>query len=255
MVGKILGGRYELLEKINKTLENLAEKNTCSDGSIFMFAVGDGNHSLATAKAVWDEYKQEQLKAGVSEEQLKDCPIRYALTEIVNIYDDGLTFEPIHRVLFNVDSEKLINYCKDNLNGTIKDVETSEELEKLIAESKADFGFVNKENGKTKYRCLSTNITDLAVSRLQPTLDIFLKAVDMHAAYLHGKSPEIDYIHGSDEVFRLGEIENAVTILLPPIAKDSFFSTIAGNGPLPRKSFSMGEASEKRFYLEARNLF
>ena len=67
--------------------------------------------------------------------------------------------------------------------------------------------------------------------------------------------PEIDYIHGSAEVFRLGEKENATGILLPPVAKDSFFATIDGLGPLPRKSFSMGEADEKRFYLECRRLF
>ena len=94
---------------------------------------------------------------------------------------------------------------------------------------------------------LKTGITELAVARLQPEIDAFLIACN--------KISEIDYIHGSDEVLKLGERDNAVGILLPPIAKDSFFETISGRGPLPRKSFSMGEADEKRFYLECRKLF
>ena len=85
------------------------------------------------------------------------------------------------------------------------------------------------------------------MSRLQPVLDNYL---EIHAE----KNPEIDYIHGNDEVFRLGGKNAATSILLPPIAKDSFFSSISNNGPLPRKSFSMGEASEKRFYMECRKL-
>ena len=98
---------------------------------------------------------------------------------------------------------------------------------------------------------LKTEIKELAVARLQPEIDASLKS----SAKLDGKTPEIDYIHGSDEVLKLGERDNAVGILLPPIAKDSFFETISGRGPLPRKSFSMGEADEKRFYLECRRLF
>ena len=99
-------------------------------------------------------------------------------------------------------------------------------------------------------RFLKTDIKELAVARLQPQIDSFLKE-----AAGTGAAPEIDYIHGSEETLKLGERENAVGILLPPIAKDSFFETINGRGPLPRKSFSMGEADEKRFYLECRILF
>ena len=93
---------------------------------------------------------------------------------------------------------------------------------------------------------MATKITDLAVSRFQPALDEFLKTQ---------AGSELDYIHGADEIFRLGQKDGALGILLPPVAKDSFFDTIGSLGPLPRKSFSMGEASEKRFYLEARRLF
>ena len=125
---------------------------------------------------------------------------------------------------------------------------TAEELESSVKKSEADFGFVFTENGQQKYYLLSTKITELAVSRLQPEIDKFLKNLSSTKA-------EIDYIHGTEEVFRLGAQNNSTAILLPPISKDSFFETINGRGPLPRKSFSMGEADEKRFYLECRKLF
>lgn len=233
----------ENLEYVRSTLESLAESNTAEDGSIFLFAVGDGNHSLATAKAVWDEYKKEHPEDTESR-------VRYALVEIVNIYDTGLTFEPIHRVIFDVDAEKLIADTAEKLNGKTENLASPDELEKAVKNSKADFGFVYLKDGKQIYTLLKTDITDLAVSRLQPALDEFLKAEKAN-----GTKAEIDYIHGAQEVFRLGAKENATGILLPPVAKDSFFATINGRGPLPRKSFSMGEADEKRFYLECRKLF
>ncbi len=228
------------LAVIEKALSVIAEQNTDKDGSVFMFAVGDGNHSLATAKAVWDEYKKEH---GVT-----DHPARYALIEIVNIYDEGLTFEPIHRVLFGIKSEDLLDCCVKELGGNVSICSSENELEEKVAQSKASFGFVYEQNGKIVYSCLETPITELAVSRLQPVLDKFLENNKTDKT-------EIDYIHGSEEVFRLGGKKGAVSILLPPIAKDSFFATIGGSGPLPRKSFSMGEASEKRFYMECRRLF
>lgn len=246
--GSITGWAVESDEEIagvTKAVEKIADKNRAADGSIFLFAVGDGNHSLATAKAVWDEYKE---KTGVT-----DSPVRYALVEIVNIYDKGLTFEPIHRVIFNADIEGLIKDLAENLEGTASEVSGAAELEASVKASWADFGFAYREGGKgkQKYILLKTGIKELAVARLQPEIDAFLK----NSAKANGVAPEIDYIHGSEEVLKLGERENAVGILLPPIAKDSFFETINGRGPLPRKSFSMGEADEKRFYLECRKLF
>lgn len=228
------------IEKITAAVNKIADNNTASDGSVFLFAVGDGNHSLATAKAVWDEYKKEHPED-------KDSNVRYALIEIVNIYDTGLTFEPIHRVIFNIDNNKLIETLASKLGGTYSEVENASELDKAVKASWANFGFAYKDNGKQKYVLLKTEIKELAVARLQPEIDEFLKT--------QGEKAEIDYIHGSEEVLTLGKKDNSVGILLPPIAKDSFFETINGRGPLPRKSFSMGEADEKRFYLECRRLF
>ena len=250
-----------VLEALNK----IAENNIQSDGSTFLFAVGDGNHSLATAKAIWDELKEANggIKAADGTisipKELENHNARFALVEIVNIYDTGLTFEPIHRVLFNVKPQDLLTALAEKLNGTVTDFDTAETLENNVKNSVANFGFTYTEDGIQKYKCLSTNITELAVSKLQPALDEFIKnAPNQHICDENGcrlARPEIDYIHGSSEVFRLGKQENAISILLPPVEKDSFFQTISKTGPLPRKSFSMGEADEKRFYLECRKLF
>ena len=231
------------IEGVEKALNLIAEKNASPDGSTFLFAVGDGNHSLATAKAVWDEYKKEHPED-------KDSPVRYALIEIVNIYDTGLTFEPIHRVIFNIDNEALIKKLAEKLNGNIKALDDADKVIKAVKDSWANFGFFYLDSeGKQKNVLLETKIKELAVARLQPEIDAFLKELPDQS------NAEIDYIHGTDEVLKLGSKENSLGILLPPIAKDSFFETINGRGPLPRKSFSMGEADEKRFYLECRRLF
>ena len=253
--GSITGWAVESeseIAAVTDAVAKIAESKRAADGSTFLFAVGDGNHSLATAKAVWDEYKEKLTAEGADEAALLECPVRYALVEIVNIYDTGLTFEPIHRVIFDCDVKGLISHLADKLGGTVSETAGAGELESAVKASHADFGFAYKnENGEQKYVLLKTGITELAVARLQPEIDTFLKATDNSGA----KKPEIDYIHGSEEVLKLGERDNAVGILLPPIAKDSFFETISGRGPLPRKSFSMGEADEKRFYLECRRVF
>ena len=235
------------LSAMYNALSVLKAANTDEMGAPFLFAVGDGNHSLATAKAVWNEYREQELANGKSENVLSRSPARYALVEVVNLYDSGLTFEPIHRVLFCANPSALIGFVQQRLGGTVTAFETSSALAAAVEKSKSSFGFVFKEpNGSMRYDCLESAVQDLAVSRLQPELDSFL---DLNA----GSS--IDYIHGSDEVFRLGAMDNTVAILLPPVSKDSFFAAISTLGPLPRKSFSMGEASEKRFYLECRRLF
>ena len=246
------------IANVENALNQIAKKQTQKDSSIFMFAVGDGNHSLATAKAIWDELKTKNGGTKNSDgsisipQGMENHNARFALIEIVNIYDDGLTFEPIHRVLFNVENllEKVAEqFKKINCFVGIEEVSSEKDLANAVENSNADFGFVFEENGKVTYKVLKTNIQELAVSKLQPALDEIL--ADCKKENI---DCEIDYIHGTEEVFRLGGKNNATTILLPPIAKDTFFATIANSGPLPRKSFSMGEASEKRFYMECRQL-
>lgn len=224
----------KLLSYVAESLDKLSELN-----HDFMFAVGDGNHSLATAKAVWNEYKENN--PGVT-----DSPLRYALVEIVNLYDDGLTFEPIHRVVFDSLPELLTRYIAAELSGTAYTLDSAEELTSEISSSQEAVGLIYKtQDGKQKYVMIDAICPDLMVSYFQPILDTFLT--------IFGES-EIDFIHGKEELFRLGAEPNVISIMLPPISKDSFFATINSCGVLPRKSFSMGEASEKRFYMECRKL-
>jgi hypothetical protein len=186
----------------------------------FLFAVGDGNHSLATAKAVWEEYK----KANTGRADLENHPARWALVELENIYDPGISFEPIHRVIFGPEPKELL----DALSA----------LEDLKCRPEApDSRVIRVEN-------LSQ---DIATASLQPLLDSFAGQ----------RACSMDYIHGEDEVFRLAAntARPAVGLLLPPVRKDGLFKTIAQNGPLTRISFSMGDAEEKRFYIECRRLF
>ena len=227
------------IEYFRLSLQKLAEANMEKDGSIFLFAVGDGNHSLATAKATWEDYKKNH--PGV-----KNCSMKYALIEIVNIYDTGLTFEPIHRVLFNIDSEGLIDFIGNSLGGTIEYLNNYNDLKSRIDNSKSNLGFIFEKDGKTQFVFMKTDIKELPISQLQPAIDQFLTACN--------KKGSIDFIHGADELLRLGSQKGNTAIYLPPIDKDSFFATINKKGPLPRKSFSMGEADEKRFYLECRHI-
>lgn len=227
---------------VTKAVQKIAKNNTNKNGDVFLFAVGDGNHSLATAKAIWDEYKRNHPK-------VTDGKLRYALIEIVNIYDTGLTFEPIHRCLFKLNIEDFIKTLAGNLKGKLLPMSSFEDMVHNVENSKANFGFTFTKEGNTQFMLLQTGITDLPISVLQPAIDDYLKANrpdDMKQC--------IDFIHGTDETLRLGKQEGCVSVLLPPINKDSFFSTIDGRGPLPRKSFSMGEADEKRFYLECRKI-
>ena len=227
------------IDYVKTSLQTLAKDSKQDDGSVFLFAVGDGNHSLATAKATWEEYRKKK--------KVKDSLLRYALIEIVNIYDSGLTFEPIHRVLFKVDPKELIEFLTNKLNGKTKTVESFDELKKNVENSKSNFGFINTKDGKTEFNLLETEINQLPISALQPAIDEFMKKKKV-------KKEDIDFIHGSDEVLRLGSQDGNISIFLPPINKDSFFTTIGVKGPLPRKSFSMGEADEKRFYVECRRI-
>ena len=229
----------EDIEYFRANLQKLAEANTEKDGSIFLFAVGDGNHSLATAKATWNEYNKNHP-------EVKTCNMKYCLVEIVNIFDTGLTFEPIHRVLFDIDSEDFIKFMQEKLNGKVEYAKDVNELKTKVDNSKTDFGFIFNKNGKTICVHLMTQTKDLAVAILQPAIDDYL--------ILKKKKGSIDFIHGSDELIRLAGQKGITALYLPPINKDSFFATINGKGPLPRKSFSMGEADEKRFYLECRQI-
>lgn len=193
----------------------------------FLAAVGDGNHSLATARQCWLD-----LRETLPEAERAAHPARWALVELNNLHAPALRFEPIHRVLFGVDPEGLqecfANWCADR---------------GASLEDGAEITWVDR-SGETGARIVNA-ANPLPVATLQPFLDHYLAA---------HPGAEIDYIHGADVVRRLAERPDALGILLQPIDKRSLFPAIRQGGVLPRKTFSMGEAFEKRYYLECRRI-
>lgn len=200
---------------------SVGEKYTGLPGVPMVFAVGDGNHSLATAKACYEE-----LKAANPGKDLSDHPARFALVELENIHDEAQVFEPIHRVLMKTDPKKL--------------------LADLTATWCAEGGFpvqwyMGAESG-TVY--LDRAKSELAVGALQTFLDNWMKE----------NAAEIDYIHGDDDLRQLAAQDNAIGFLLPAMEKSQLFRGVIADGILPRKTFSMGHAREKRYYLEGRTI-
>lgn len=202
----------------------------------FLFAVGDGNHSLATAKTCWENIK----KSGkYTDEQLKTHPARYALVEICNLHSNALEFKPIHRLLTKVNVEDMLAFFKEQLKE--QDLESAEGDEIV-------FEYVDPKNGidKNTYAINITNRGDrLPVEILQGILDKYLE--------LHEET-EIDYIHGDDALHGLVKETKGCGIFLQSIDKSTLFPAINAGGVLPRKTFSIGEANEKRYYMECHDI-
>lgn len=244
--GRVRGalvGDSELLEGVVAALEKLGDKfayeKRYANPNPLLFAVGDGNHSLATAKAIWEETK----KAGASDPELMNHPARYALVELVNIYDEGLPFHPIHRVLFKAD-EKALLAAVTAAGGTFEPLPWVEAVKKTDeATTEHRFAFVSgSASGIFRF---PRPTAKLAAGTIQEILDAHLKA---HTFTV------IDYIHGTGSLETLARKPGNLGLYLPPIDKGSFFATVIRDGVMPRKTFSMGEAPEKRFYIEARKI-
>ncbi|MFI3249680.1 MAG: DUF1015 domain-containing protein [Eubacteriales bacterium] len=191
------------------------------------FAVGDGNHSLATAKECY-----ERQKKFLTPDQWDQIPARYALVELVNLHDPGLDFAPIHRLLFNIDPEKFLMDFKRFLN-------------QLPSSPHSAQSFYFTYGGISGHFDCKNPTHTLAVSTLQAFLDQW---IERHT------SASIDYIHGDESLVALSKKPNCLGIFLPSLKKDELFPTVIAKGPLPRKSFSMGDANDKRFYLEGRKI-
>ena len=198
-----------------------------TDGAAFQFAVGDGNHSLATAKECYE--RQKKL---TPPEKWASLPARYALCELVNLHDEALEFEPIHRVLFGVEPEALLNELIAAYPGA--HYGPGDEGHRLSFFHRNGFGVITVPKPKS----------NLPVGTLQSFLD----------AYVKKHKCRIDYIHGDNVARELGGREGNLAFLLPAMEKEQLFPTILSDGLLPRKTFSMGEANDKRFYLEARKI-
>jgi hypothetical protein len=228
-----------------KTLEQLADPQTFEakygvgkDQPVLLFAMGDGNHSLATAKAIWEKNKTQ---VGM------DHPSRYALVEIENVHDKGLEFAPIHRLIFGL-KQDIFNAmkefyqtgfsffpCRDQAE-MVTNVHQSNGTPQIIGViSPQGFGVVEIANPSS----------NLPVGTLQSFLDDFL---------MRGGAEKIDYIHGEDVIYKLGQVPSNIAFYLPGMNKSDLFKTVILDGALPRKTFSMGEAFEKRFYMECRKI-
>ena len=188
-----------------------------------LFAVGDGNHSLASAKASYEE-----IKARLGDDA-KNHPARYALCELVNLYDDALQFEPIYRVMFGVDPEDVIAELNKYIN-ELKGCAAPQDIRCVYGEKACEI-------------TVKAPIQQLPVGTLQAFIDSYITS---HSGV------SVDYIHGEDSTCRLASKENSIGFLFEGMAKESLFSTVMLDGALPRKTFSMGHARDKRYYLEAR---
>lgn len=218
------------MDEVDKSLERLMDKEyferkyDVADKGVLLFAMGDGNHSLATAKACY-----ENLKKKIGEEEALNSKARYALVELVNLHSNALEFEAINRVIFNTNSVDLLNKLKEYYN-------------------------INKEGNGQKVRVITNNIdedwyienpkSNIAVGSIQLFLD----------EYLSNNDGKIDYIHGDDVTRELGSKENNVGFIFEAMKKTDLFKTVILDGALPRKTFSMGHANDKRYYLEARKI-
>ena len=209
--GHVKGYFIEDSEKVANDLFSLIS----DDGLVFV--VGDGNHSLATAKAHWDNLKQT-----LSEEERKNHPARFALCEVVNVYDEGIQFEPIHRIVKGVDKNEFV---------------------KNLSFSGNDVGAIYVDGVKTQIN-VSEDIAK-AVSECD----------DYISDYISKHGGKVDYIHGEDAILQM-TVNNSdyVGIILPKMNKGDLFTQVVKYGNLPRKTFSMGESAEKRYYIEAKEI-
>ena len=213
------------VDEFNKALTEysatVGEKYKDLKGVPMVFAVGDGNHSLATAKSCYEE-----LKKNNPGKDLSNHPARYALVELENIHDPAQVFEPIHRVIFKTEPEKLLKALEDSC---------------CAKEGFPVKWYIGDESGTVH---LDKTKGELAVGVLQHFLDEYLKS----------NPGEIDYIHDDDALIDLAKKPDTIGFLLPAMEKSQLFRGVIADGILPRKTFSMGHSREKRYYLEGRKI-
>jgi len=228
-------GRFipaEDIKDINIALDELATSEQMLDKygincAPLLFAMGDGNHSLATAKALYEE-----IKAQIGAEAAKDHPARYALCEIVNLHDEALEFEPIYRVVFGVEPEKFVAELSDYAKRLCGAEEREQKIKYVYGETTGEI-------------VIKTPECQLTVGSVQQFIDEYIKT---------HKGVEVDYIHGLNSTHTLAQKENAVGLTFDGMEKNQLFRTVICDGALPRKTFSMGHAEDKRYYIECRRI-
>ena len=219
------------IDQINGALASLASSERMLEKyglncPPLLFAMGDGNHSLATAKALY-----EQIKAEIGEAALSH-PARYALCEIVNLHDDALEFEPIYRVVFGVQPESFIKELEEYAENLCGADDSEQRIEYVYGQTRGEIVIKSPES-------------QLTVGSVQQFIDDYVKT---HAG------AEVDYIHGLNSTYTLAQKENAVGLTFGGMEKNQLFRTVICDGALPRKTFSMGHAEDKRYYIECRRI-
>lgn len=218
--GHITGYKVTNVNEITNKLYGLLDKDyqrkIYGKETSILFSVGDGNHSLATAKTHWDNLKQT-----LSKEEKETHPARYGLVELVNLNGSGLDFEPIHRVVFGV---------------------SKEDVEEIVSKFSKGNGKIELNYEGKEYFIKVDENSPKAIDEVQTYLDSLVKS---------GKAG-VDYVHGRKNTLDVAKSENGLAIFMPTIKKEELFGYIIEKGVLPRKSFSMGEANDKRYYLEAK---
>ena len=209
------------------TPETMAERYGREGLAPLLFAVGDGNHSLAAAKTCFEE-----IRAAIGDEAAMTHPARYALCEVVNLYDESLRFEPIYRVVFGIHPDHILSAFAAYIAGL--NGEASPQTVEWVSGSQS--GTLH----------ISAPAVALPVGTVQDFLDVYMKTAPAGAS--------IDYIHGEDTAKSLANRPDAIAFLFDGMAKEELFSTVISDGALPRKTFSMGHAEDKRFYTEARRI-
>ena len=199
------------------------EKKYGSADAPMIFAMGDGNHSIAAAKLHW-----ENVKKTLSREMYDTCPARYALAELVNIHDDAIVFEPIHRVVFDTDASGFLSCAGEYFAGNTGD---GREVT-FIAGDKS----------------VTLTIGGMTIGELIGACE------DFCAAYVNKHGGRIDYIHGDEVCAEMSARDGCAGIMLPKMEKSELFASVIKSGPFPKKSFSIGHGPDKRYYLECRKI-
>ncbi len=255
--GRVRGWRVDqpmliqwIVEQLGRLVDPAAfsERYGVADEPALLYAMGDGNHSFATAKIIWENLKH----AAPDPAAVMNHPARHALVELVNLHDEGLEFEAIHRVAFDVDAEHLLTAFGEFLaarDSTLTVLErpswgaARRTWREMQRSDRQVIAFVTQDH--CGVLIIERPRLTLPVASLQAFLDPYLE---------NRSGARLDYIHGEETLERLGRQPGNIGFYLPALAKSDFFRTVIRDGALPRKTFSMGEADEKRFYLECRRI-
>ena len=224
---QVSGAAAEVLEKaIDGLGDETRLREKYGDCAPAIFAMGDGNHSLATAKKCWEE-----LKPTLSEAERETHPARYSLVELVNIHDEAITFEPIHKVLFDTDPAAFLDECAAFWSKNGGNASGRHTLKLVVGEREAEL-----------------TVPGLTIGQLIGRAEEFCQG------YMAAHGGRIDYIHNDDTAITMGRRPGCAALLLPRMEKGELFPSIIRSGPFPKKSFSIGHAEDKRYYLECRKI-